>query len=70
MKADEALFESSICDWLVDHGGYHLAKVGTAQGPPTDFDPVRALDTAELWAFLGATQADTWEELKQRLGGD
>lgn len=70
MKADEFAFESFICDWLISQGGYDLCKVGNAQGEPTDFDPVRGLDTAELWAFLGATQADRWEELKQRLGGD
>ena len=49
-KVDEAGFESFICDWLVDSGGYTAAKVGTAQGAPTDFDPVRALDTTELFA--------------------
>lgn len=70
MKPDEALFESSICERLVGSGGYDAVKVGNAQGSPTDFDPVRGLDTAELFAFLGATQPDSWEELKKRLGGD
>ncbi len=66
----EEAFESFICDWLVEHGGYSAAKVGIAQGQPTDFDPVRALDTAELFAFIGATQADTWSELLVLYGGD
>ena len=29
-----------------------------------------ALDTAELFTFIGATQADEWEELVRRNGGD
>jgi type I restriction enzyme R subunit len=70
VKADEFVFESFICDWLIDHGGYDACKVGNAQGEPTDFDAVRGLDTAELFAFLGATQADEWEKLKKLLGGD
>ena len=70
VKPDEAAFEAFICDWLVDHGGYDACKVGNAQGSPTDFDPVRGLDTAELFQFIGATQADAWEKLKQRLGGE
>jgi len=70
VKPDEAAFESFICDWLVDHGGFDACKVGNAQGAPTDFDPARGLDTAELVQFIGATQAESWETLKQRLGGD
>lgn len=70
MKPDEAAFESFICDNLVAQRGYDLCKVGNAQGEPTDFDAVRGLDTAELFAFLGATQAEMWDELKKRLGGD
>jgi type I restriction enzyme, R subunit len=70
IKANEAAFESFICDWLVAHGGYDAVKTGTAQGAPTDFDPVRGLDTAELFAFIGATQIDPWNELIKRYGGD
>lgn len=70
MNADEFAFESFICEWLTTEGGYDDCKVGNAQGSPRDFDPERGLDTAELFAFLGATQADVWEELKKRLGGD
>ena len=67
-KADEAAFESFICDHLVGHGGYTAAKVGTAQGSPTDFDPALGLDTAELFAFIGATQAEAWAQLRNLYG--
>ncbi len=63
-------FESQICDALVARSGYFVAKVGSAQGQPRDFDPVRGLDTAELFRFIGATQADDWAELISRYGGD
>ena len=67
----ETDFESTICSWLVDDGGYvGPVKVGNAQGDPRDFDAVRGLDTAELFAFIGATQADVWEQLVTRYGGD
>ncbi len=69
-KVNEAEFESFICDWLVGSGGYDAVKVGTAQGAPTDFDPVRALDRPELFAFIGATQIDTWNQLLTLYGND
>jgi hypothetical protein len=68
MTVDEKAFESLICDWLVDSGGYTAAKVGTAQGAPTDVDPVRGLDAVELFAFIGATQGGTWHELRPLYG--
>jgi type I restriction enzyme R subunit len=67
-KVDEAGFESFICDFLVSAGGYAAAKVGTAQGAPTDFDPVRGLDTQELFLFIGATQAEAWHSLRKLYG--
>jgi type I restriction enzyme R subunit len=70
VNPDEQAFETFICDYLVDHAGYDLCKTGNAQTGPRDFDPVRGIDTAELFAFIGATQAKAWEQLKQRLGGD
>ncbi len=70
MKPDEAAFETFICDWLTGQGGYDACKVGNKQGQPTDFDPVRGLDTAELFAFIGATQPKEWEKLLGLLGGD
>lgn len=66
----EADFETLICDSLVGSGGYAGSKVGVGQGSPTDFDAVSAIDTAELFAFIGATQADTWADLVARYGGD
>ncbi len=70
MKPDEAAFESAICDWLTSRGGYDQVKVGIEQDDPADFDPVGALDTAELFAFIGATQPDEWAELVKRHGND
>ena len=69
MKPTEGVFEEAICQALVEAGGYQAVKVGTAQGSPKDFDAVAAVDTAELFAFIGATQADDWEKLKSRYGG-
>jgi type I restriction enzyme R subunit len=66
----EELFEATICDRLVQHGGYAMVKNDKLQGEPRDFDPVRGLDTAELFAFIGATQAEIWEGLVKRYGGD
>ena len=59
----EVAFEDAIVDHLVTHAGY-------ARGVPTNSDPAVALDTAELITFIGATQADEWEELVKRNGGD
>jgi type I restriction enzyme, R subunit len=66
----EELFEAAICDWLVEHGRYGAVKNDRLQGEPRDFDPVRGLDTAELYAFIGATQGEVWEGLVKRYGGD
>lgn len=70
MRADEGAFEAEICDSLVASGGYDAVKVGNRQGAPTHFDPIRGIDTAALFAFIGATQADEWEQLKKLHGGD
>ncbi len=59
----EVAFEDAIVDWLVTNGGY-------TRGVHTNYDPAVALDTAELFTFIGATQADEWEDLVQRNGGD
>jgi type I restriction enzyme R subunit len=67
---NEERFENSICDQLVDVGGYTAIKNDKLQGDTRDFDPVRALDTGELYSFIGATQADAWNELVKRHGGD
>ena len=69
-KVNEQGFESYICDWLLSPGGYDTVKVGTAQGSQPDFDPVLALDTGELFTFIGATQIDAWNQLLISYGGD
>ena len=67
---NEELFEQSICDWLEEHGGFIAVKNDKLQGNARDFDPVRGLDTGELYSFIGATQSDAWNELIKRYGGD
>src|SRR4051812_35829489 len=66
---DEFAFEDFICSWLVSHGGYVAAKVGKAQSPP-DFEVQSGIDTAELFAFVGATQGTAWNSLLARYGND
>jgi type I restriction enzyme, R subunit len=66
----EELFEQSICDSLQTHGGYVAIKNDLAQGDQPDFDRTRALDTGELFSFIGATQIESWELLIKRYGGD
>lgn len=58
----EELFEAAICDWLARNGGYVAVKNDRLQGEPRDFDPLRGLDTAELFTFIGATQGEAWEQ--------
>ncbi len=67
---NEERFETAICEWLAEHGGYDAVKDDLHQGDPRHFDPVRGLDTAELYAFIGATQGEEWAELVSRHGGD
>ena len=68
MKPDEAAFEEYVSTWLVAQGGYAEVK-GPGQARPSAFDPVTGIDTEDLFAFLGATQAEAWDRLKQRHGG-
>jgi len=62
MKADERGFEEAIEASLLA-GGY-------LKSLPSNFDPVPGLDTAELYSFIGATQAREWEALLARYGND
>jgi type I restriction enzyme R subunit len=62
VKVDERGFEDSIEAALVA-GGY-LKSV------PSNFDAALGLDTAELFAFIGATQIKEWEALLGRYGND
>jgi type I restriction enzyme R subunit len=62
MKIDEQGFEHAIEAALLA-GGYHRSV-------PSHFDPWLGLDTAELFAFIGATQITEWEKLLGRYGND
>ena len=59
----EAQFETDIVEWLIAAGGY-------SAGTDSHYDKKTGLDTAELFAFIGATQAKKWEQLIARHGGD
>lgn len=59
----EYAFELAICKSLAGTGGYSAIKVGNAatrhaDGGDDDFVADLALDTAELFAFIGATQPE------------
>ena len=67
----EAAFEAHIAGWLVEHGGYRLAKIGNVGDGPRDFDPKAGVDTADLFEFIGATQGSEWARLVDTAyGGD
>jgi type I restriction enzyme, R subunit len=59
----EARFEADIVEWLTTYGGYKA-------GVDSHYDPTTGLDTAELFAFIGATQGDRWNQLVDRHGKD
>lgn len=61
----ERAFETAICDSLTSSGGYLPAKVGNTADRDDDFLPDLALDTAELFAFIGATQGEEWEKVRK-----
>jgi type I restriction enzyme R subunit len=63
MRLDEQAFEAEIARWLVDQGGY-------TPGSASFFDREIGIDTAELLAFIGATQIDQWSRLIALHGGD
>ena len=69
MAVDEAGFETHISTWLVEHGGYRAVKVANPKEPTPHFDAVAGIDTAELFAFIGETQAEEWEQLVLVHGG-
>ncbi len=67
----EAAFEAHIAGWLVEHGGYRLAKIGNVGDGPRDFDTKAGIDTADLFEFIGATQGNEWARLVDTAyGGD
>jgi type I restriction enzyme R subunit len=63
MTVNERQFEDGIEHSLLTEGGY-------LRSSPSHFDAVLGLDTAELFAFIGATQAIEWESLLSRHGND
>jgi len=69
MKVDERGFEDAITGSLVEQGGYRVCKWGTKPEWAADFDRVRGLDTAELFAFIEETQPKAWERLVAVHGG-
>ena len=60
----ERAFETAICDSLVGAGGYSAVKVGNAADRDDDFSADLALDTTELFAFIGVTQPEEWEKVR------
>ena len=58
---DERTFEDHIVSSMLERGW--------SQGANHHYDPELALDTSELMVFLGATQAEAFEELVVRCGG-
>lgn len=59
----EAQLEADIVEWLTTAGGY-------SAGVDSFYDREAGLDSSELFAFIGATQADQWGKLVVRYGGD
>lgn len=63
MGLDEFAFEAEIAAALTAHDGYTV-------GEPVNFDRERGIDTAELAAFIGATQIEEWNALVALHGDD
>mgnify|MGYP003346666420 CR=1 FL=1 len=59
----EINFEEEIEACLLGASGYTRSK-------KENFDLAVGIDTVELFAFLSATQADAWEQVVKRYGGD
>ncbi len=45
-----------------------MVERGWREGRPQDYRADLGLDTGELFAFIGATQGDEWDELRSRYG--
>ena len=70
MRPDERGFEDAVTASLVGAGGYRACKWGNRPEWSADFDRARALDTAELFAFIADTQPKAWERLAAVHGGE
>ena len=64
-SVSEKLLEDEITAHLVVEGGYRVCKVGTDPETRQDFDARLGFDTAELFAFIEATQASGLGEAGQ-----
>jgi type I restriction enzyme, R subunit len=69
VKPDERGFEDATTSSLVESGGYRICKWGTKPEWSADFDRVRGLDVAELFAFVSETQPKAWDRLVAVHGG-
>ncbi len=58
-ETTEKALETIIEEWLVERESY-------VKGRPSDFDPAYAVDKAQLFAFLKASQPDLWERLSAK----
>lgn len=58
----EAVFGDAIVAAMVERGW--------REGDPRDYRPELGLDTKELFTFIGATQAEEWDELVTLYGND
>ena len=66
----EAAFEAHIAGFLVERGGYRRVKT-TSEGYESDFEGSAGVDTADLFEFIEATQAERWDKLVDSgYGGD
>ncbi|MCQ3815061.1 MAG: hypothetical protein KTU85_11700 [Acidimicrobiia bacterium] len=63
MCVTEVAFEDGIACWLVEHGGYRQVNIGNVGDGPRDFGAEAGVDTADLFVFIGATQAEQWARL-------
>lgn len=62
----ESGFEQAICDSLTTAGGYLAPmKIGRTDGGQPDLDLAAGIDTAELFTFVGVTQAEEWEKVRK-----
>ena len=69
MKLGEAASEEFVAGWLVENGGYDEVK-GPRASRSSAFEPVWSIDTEDLFAFIGLTEADAWHRLVELHGSD
>jgi type I restriction enzyme R subunit len=69
-SVSEKLLENEITAHLATEGGYRACKVGIEPRTRQDFDARLGFDTAELFAFIEATQPSGWAKLVKAHGGE